>query len=50
MVRMLSVVSGLNQNLVKSVWSSESTVVLEWREIVGSKYGLREWSMKGERC
>ena len=49
-VRMLSVASGLNPNLVKSVWSSESIVVLEWRLIVGSKLGLREWSMKGERC
>ena len=35
-VRMMRVASGLNQCMVKSVWSSASTVVLEWKQMVGS--------------
>ena len=30
-VRMVRVVSGLNQCVMKRVWSSVSTVVVEWR-------------------
>ena len=35
-VRIMRVASGLNQCMVKSVWSNASTVVLEWKQTVGS--------------
>ena len=35
-VRIVRVASGLNQCVVKSVWSSVSMVVLAWKLILGS--------------